>query len=296
MNTFLAHIRAASLASKKITNANEAQTLRQQCNGHTESTLPATKQLKKDEYFCYDAMNTVFSFGPSLKFEAEDPKDSSKIISKNNAYGATHLFVKITNTGSDTVTVHNWEQNMIPYTNEGSNSVLVLKKEWKGTITNKAEKDESLSELLSIYNPNGKTKVTVDPSDAAGLVVSFEDQKPIEKKEEIPNIEYVMVYASPKKGSDEETGEWTADVKIEASSVPDNYPEKITLVQNGAIYSKDDEDYDFMNGGGLPAGAIAGIVIACVVVVGVIVFCVVWFVVLKKDCCCGKGGKDEPAA
>ena len=61
------------------------------------------------------------------------------------------------------------------------------------------------------------------------------------------------------------------------------------------IFDNSVEEYEFLDGGGLSAGAIAGIVIACVVVVGVVVFCIVWFVVLKKGCCCGKGGKNSDA-
>ena len=53
----------------------------------------------------------------------------------------------------------------------------------------------------------------------------------------------------------------------------DELPKKLVL-------PKEDEK------GGLSAGAIGGIIFACIVVVGVTAFCIVWFVVLKKPLVC----------
>ena len=74
-------------------------------------------------------------------------------------------------------------------------------------------------------------------------------------------------------------------VKVKGNDLGD-FPEKTWKIRSG-IFTKDTPDDD-LPGKGLSAGAIAGIVIACVVVVGIVVFCIVWFVVLKKGCCCSK--------
>ena len=153
------------------------------------------------------------------------------------------------------------------------------------------KKDKEEQEVLTILNLESKTTVSVDPKEK---VMTF-PQMEMYGKHDFTEIGILSLAASPEKLEEGKNGEWNADVKIEAAKVPENYPDKIALIQNGAIYSTDDEDFDdFLNGGGLPAGAIAGIVIACVVVVGVVVFCIVWFVVLKKGCC-GKGGKNSDA-
>ena len=98
------------------------------------------------------------------------------------------------------------------------------------------------------------------------------------------NQEVFSVYAYPKPSAGTSFSA-KADVTVESQDKNQFLPDKVALMEVNRIYSTADEDYDLGNGG-LSAGAIAGIVIACVVVVGVVIFLIVWFVVLKKGCCC----------
>ena len=104
--------------------------------------------------------------------------------------------------------------------------------------------------------------------------------------------DFAVVVASP--NSELIEGKTEIDIKgkvsVELSGEANALPEKIILLKENEIYTKDSENYDVpdYSKSGLSAGAIAGIVIACVVVVAVVVFLIVWFAVLKKPCCGNK--------
>ena len=268
------------------------------CTGHTLSSSDNGRErtLAKNDFFCFDgrsAWQTLLVLGSGLKFEAIDPNSKTETISKNNGYGASALYVKVSNPGD--------EQKVTPYfyplqlsMKEGeqeAKQILVMKKEWEQTITTKGEENSGVSETIHVINPL-KSKVTVNPGDGTQITIDLQGTNTIDKEQTFEDF-IVSVMAYPK--GDETEGTYKADITVEASKTPANYPEKVALLENGKLYSTDDEDYDDFEGGGLSAGAIAGIVIACVVVVGVVVFCIVWFVVLKKGCCCGGKGSDASA-
>ena len=141
-----------------------------------------------------------------------------------------------------------------------------------------------------VYNPKKFTAEGEGDDDYYIDVSSSETDKDLTKDNKIvENLIYAHFYIDSVKEPEglKVTMSSSKTVTIKGND-PGDFPQKTWKIKAG-LYTKDTPDDD-LPGGGLSGGAIAGIVIACVVVVGVIVFCVVWFVVLKKPCCCGKGG------
>ena len=155
-----------------------------------------------------------------------------------------------------------------------------------------------------VYNPK-KFSAEADVDDEFRVTTENYDMKefkPIYLTKESKKINDIIYGIFNLESTSEEKPDWSktdsfgvsgsATVEVKGNDLG-GFPEKSWKVQSG-IFTKDTPDDD-LPGNGLSGGAIAGIVIACVVVVGVVVFCVVWFVVLKKPCCCGKGGKNSDA-
>ena len=145
MKAFLAQKRAASLVTKKFAKAAaDVEKLNLEC---LTSSVPYGEDvtLNPNQFFCVDASSSsLLSFGKSLKFEGVNQEDPTNIITKNNGYGATGLYVRVTNTGTERITVRNLQltQQELYVSNDehGMKSILAMKKEWEGTITTKVEK------------------------------------------------------------------------------------------------------------------------------------------------------------
>ena len=88
-----------------------------------------------------------------------------------------------------------------------------------------------------------------------------------------------------------------AEITVKGNESSYEYPNKIIELKTGAIYSESTESVQFNENdvnnikgdeskpedNSLGGGAIAGIIIACVVVVAVAVFCVYWFIFREKS-------------
>ena len=161
---------------------------------------------------------------------------------------------------------------------------------YKMNFNSEDDFDSSYTEITFMYE-NG-ADITVTPIEGiASASTPIESYPPVTDSKTFSQETIFSVY--PDIDVEELTkGEYNAKTKIKVSGpskVNEIIPRKIIKLEANRLYSHDDKD-DKVGGSGLSAGAIAGIVIACVVVVGIIVFCIVWFAVLKKGCC---GSKSE---
>ena len=260
-------------------------------------------QMKGGEYKCIVETETFLVTGKSFTIEGVNLETGESLGDPvEKAYGATEGLYKVTANEDTTATFYQLdvgneveEEGFITYT-------PLLLRSFQGTFSTLYTLDSQTETQVYVYNPNGY-KVTVSSKD---YFTFGGDQLTGESSFE--GSDRIMITMSPNLDGMEEgdidpqKGYCVAvDVNVQMDSFPENWPTKSFYLKAGAIYSdstiedassktvcdsgSDDED----DGNGLGAGAIAGIVIACVVVVGAIAFCVVWFAVLKKGC----GGKSK---
>ena len=280
------------------------------------SLLGGFFELKKGDCFCFDSSDGVsFIFSPNLRVEG-NAVGGSYLGPVDHAWGASTGYFKVT-----------LLEDLEPETFYSSNEVKLLDnilsipgdlrniaifKDWEGTIKSEVDiqdKDRLQGDLT------GEIVYALAPE----VTVSFETDEMVYASWDGNNVspgsnqQKGTVTTNRAYGFAAPTDVYNALTKLDPSLVDNKkyeakasitvtlndqtpwYPNKIFQMKPNMIFDNSVEEYEFLDGGGLSAGAIAGIVIACAVVVGVVVFCIVWFVVLKKGCCCGKGGKNSDA-
>ena len=312
MKNILSTLRVTNLfkpkTPQKIPHASNYANLVEECQGSTVSyynlNYNQERDMKKDDFCCIDAESlrgVVFVFGEGLKIEGSN--ETHNFGPFEDGFGFSGIYAKVTATVDTKARfftesiglseVSTIEGEFIPMSTEMV-SVIVMKSDWEQTLTSHGTIEKTsaafYSEVANIINPlTSDVKVTPGDKSFANAIFNSEEGRDITiNKPQNVNSDLVSVSAIP--GSIEElllSFEVTTDVAVKAVKTPDYYPEMVVLAEQNKIYYRGmDEFNDFEANKGLSPGAIAGIVIACVVVVGVIVFCIVWFVVLKKGCCC----------
>ena len=263
--------------------------------------------LKKDFCFCIDSRKYVsFLFAPGLTVEGVD-SDYNKIGPVQNAWGVSTGYYKITAT-QDVSKPYFWANEIslgppdglaIP----GDWRHVAVFKDWDGKMKSEVDvkdKDKFDIDVTAEYLYTFAPKVTVswETEDTLAADAYPPPKSEVDYKKGTVSAETVKAFVIPGGIGDnienkKYEGEVSVEIKIDEQ--PSFYPNKIFQMKPNMIFDDNVEEYEFLDSGGLSGGAIAGIVIACVVVVGVVVFCIVWFVVLKKGCCCGNGGKNSDA-
>ena len=318
MKNILSTLRANNLFNnlktpQKKPHASKYEDLVQECQGRTldyyDLNYNQEKEMKKDDFYCIDATSldypcVILVFGEGLKIEGSNA--THNFGPYEDGFGFSGMYGKVT------ATVDTKARFFIQYvtsfsykldqTTDGIKqnaeviSVIVMKSEWEQTITfkgyNRTTSEEGYIEMFQISNPL-TSDITITPGKEGDMLhyYYFTDQSEDFFEGNVReqwNAKATSLLAQPLAPEPApEYFEVTADVRVKAVKTPEYYPEMVVLAEQNKIYYRGMEEFtDFEANKGLSAGAIAGIVIACVVVVGVIVFCIVWFVVLKKGCCC----------
>ena len=261
--------------------------------------------------YCVNSLDSVsFLFAEGLTVEGFD-SDGNQIGPKTNAWGISTSYVKVTvpNTLTNVRYMYNYFDISNPLERYLPNSDyrhVAVFKEWDGTMKSEADvrdKDKLDLDLTVEQFHAFSSKITVTYETEDTLIPSYDpypdNLASIDPKKGTFSTKYASAYVMPSDFDLDkvENKKYSAEAKIEVKIDETNgfYPNKIFQMKPNMIFDNDVEEYDFL-AGGLSGGAIAGIVIACVVVVAVVVFCIVWFVVLKKGCCCGKGGNNDAEA
>ena len=311
MKNFLSLKRSLSLQNRNITKqTRDSYPYPEGCgsgSGALCQILPGgqqfdTTKIAKDECFCVDSSSYAsFVFGKGLTIEGTD-RNGESIGKKTNAWGGSTGYFKVTATVDTEVTyLANYIQVFTDMPENYDARQIAVLKDWDGKISYEADfSDENNvpQTYEMIYTGALEVKVSYETGDENRVESQFlpdPERKLNEQKDEVTaTFGYLQVYPNV---DEPEAKKYTADasVTVTLTKKPSYYPEKIFQIKPNMIFDDSLEEYEFLDSGGLSGGAIAGIVIACVVVVGVVVFCVVWFVVLKKPCCCGKGGKNSDA-
>ena len=174
------------------------------------------------------------------------------------------------------------------------NFYFVTKQEIELNVLIEGDVESFQSNSFYVYNPN-KFSAEAEVGDHILEQNNSPSDKELSKDTpKITDMTYAYFSLEDRDNSATSISE-SLTIKISGND-PGDYPQKIWKIQQG-LFTKDtpDDEIPDSSGDGLPPGAIAGIVIACIVVVGVAAFCIVWFVVLKKQCPCG-GKSDNPEA
>ena len=325
MKNFLSLKRASSLQNTNITKQVKATypegcvenpTAEGECKIlQFSGTRVGSQKFSGGDCFCVDSSSAAsFIFGQGLSIEGIG-YDGTPLAKRQNAWGGSTGYFKIT---AEQDTEVNYIVNAIEIDTEtdptiDSRSIAVLK-DWDGKIKVELDVQGFVTYNGVRVGVNGEMTDETIYTGGQQVTVTYESEDKLFTQKIVHNPqtgsyqqsevevgtkgEFTALFGAvgfyfdledlEKKKYDQE-----ASVTIKIDKKLPYQPDKIFQVKPNQIFDDSLEEYDFL-AGGLSAGAIAGIVIACVVVVGVIVFCVIWFVVLKKGCCCG-GGKNSDA-
>ena len=294
--------------------------------GAYSSDFAMSYDVTANQPFCIqlEYSQLLLVFGSGLKFEGQYINETGETatITKENGYGAMGAMdVRITPSADGKVQIYsNNVFEISEYDEYGGSSdetvsIGILKSQWEGSVTYKAQADDtssnSYSEELYVINPNTTTFQAQAGRDAVFRFEAWDLRESGFSSQQLPEqiqrngeqegeIVAVHPFMDPSLIDESMTSiDITAsvDVTVTSSTTPDNFPNKVIKFEEKTLYGYDDDDFEdfgWSGSSGLTGGEIAGIVIACIVVVGIAAFCIVWFVVLKKPCFCG--GKDSPSA
>ena len=244
---------------------------------------------------CIQSFGFIILGGKNIKISYQK-EDGSITTPVNNAFGASgESYYSSTTFILETET----PQNVYYYNVEDVSTndkyedkqYAILKKDFTVTLSlDGTVKDGDVVEgfwsSACFFAPTG-AKISVTKHDNAAVV---HNKRQIKETMDTYGG-YIIVFPKDayEKGSDVSDGHYSAKAEITVKGNDGNieYPNKIIELKAGAIYSDSTEsaqiaDYD-TDDSGLSGGAIAGIVIGCVVVVAIAGFCVYWFIFRGKS-------------
>ena len=288
------------------------------CEGLENLTFPEDSHLltiqdfKKGDSYCFTTNGILVGFGEGLQWEGIATETGESLGVVENAWGGSKGTFKITGTAETTTVVFYHNEASFESREVSAYNTLYMKKNYSGTISSQMTLQLSTqyfsNKAIRFVHINPYKSTVTFNSEAYILLEGELDnyQKEIEIGNNLQYTgEFIVATVVPKEYGDlvtevskippsDGTYSDSADFTIGEDEFPPYYPDQIVEFKNGVIFGPETEEYSPPNlkvevsakpdDGDLPGGAIAGIVIACVVVVGVIAFCVVWFAVLKKTC------------